>query len=270
MGKIDKKPWEEAYRDMLYWKWPESSIADWSIPSAVGFMERALKLEKGARVLDLGCALGYHSIELARRGYDVTGLELSEAFLEVARQRAEKAGVAVKLVQGDMIHLTFAQEFDAVVLWGNTFGLFRDEDNFDTLRGMAQALKKGGLALIDTQNYTKLPDKLEKGWVFSREDKNLLFLTKGTKDVLRARFGFTVIAIDLASGKRHEMPFSWRLYLLPELKRLAADAGLNLIGIYGDDPKFVDWKSWRRGEPDPYSMEGFTAKASKRILLCQV
>jgi len=269
MGKTDKKPWEEAYRDMVYWKWPGSSVPDWSIPSAVGFMERALKLEKGAKVLDLGCALGYHSIELARRGYDVTGLELSEAFLEVARQRVEEAGVAVNLVHGDMVHLTFAQEFDAVVLWGNTFGLFTDEGNFETLRGIARALKKGGLALIDMQNYTKLPDKLEKGWEFSREDKNLLFLTKGTKDVLRARFGFTVIAIDLASGKRHEMPFSWRLYLLPELKRLVADGGLNLLGIYGDDPKVVDCKSRRRSEPLPYSVEGFTGNAAKRILLCQ-
>jgi SAM-dependent methyltransferase len=232
-------------------------------------MERTLKLTQGARILELGCALGYHSIELTRRGYQVTGLDHSEAFLEVAQRRAKDASVSVNFIHGDMTHLRFTREFDAVVLWGNTFGLFSDQGNFQTLCGIAQALREGGLALIDTQNYSTLPEKLEKGWDFSREDEDLLFLGEGTRDVLNARFGFMVHAIDLTSGKRHTMPFSWRLYLLPELKRLVNDAGLSLLGIYGDDPEVVDWKSWERGQPQPYSVEGFTEKAGKRILLCQ-
>ena len=260
--------WEQAFSDMVYWKW-EGEPPDWSIPSAVGFWERTLKLTAGAKVLDLGCALGYHSIELARRGYQPTGLEWSQAFLEVARRRAAEAGVSVRFLREDMTRMTFDQEFDAAVLWGNTFAIFDDDDNLATLQGIRRALKNGGLALIDTQNYTALPEKLTQGWSFHPDQQDLLLLTEGTKDVLRGRFGFDVLALDLATGKRHKMQFSWRLYLLPELKRLLADAGLTLLAVYGDDPEFVDWKKWRRGEPDPYSPEGFTAKAAKRILLCQ-
>lgn len=262
------RSWEQVFRDMVYWKF-EGTLADHHVLSGVGFMERVLELKPGDKVLDLGCALGQHSIELGRRGYNVTGLEYSRAFLEVAEERVREAGVPVRLVQGDMIHLAFEDEFDAVILWGNTFGMFADEDNRRTLEGIRRALNPGGRALIDTQNYSSLGGELKQGWAFQDEDPNLLMLTDGTRDALRARFGFNVLAIDLATGKRHLMPFSWRLYLLPELLHMVADAGLTLLGIYGDDPAKVDWKSWRRGEPEPYSTDGFTEKAAKRILLCQ-
>jgi hypothetical protein len=114
-----------------------------------------------------------------------------------------------------------------------------------------------------------LPKALQRGWIFRGEDERLLFLTEDTKDELQGRFGFNVIAIDLASSKRHEMRFSWRLYLLPELKQLLQAAGLNLLSIFGDDPEVVDWESYESGAPYPYSVEGFTQNAAKRILLCQ-
>jgi len=268
METENRKEWQQAFADTIYWKF-NGEVPEWSVLSDVGFMEIALGLNPGSRVLDLGCALGYHSIELSRRGYRVTGLEYSYAFLEEACRKAREASVDVRFVQGDMSQMTLNEKFDAVVLWGNTFGMLSDEENRRTLFCIARVLNKGGSVLIDTQNYTTLPEKLTKDWYFHSQDKDLLFLTEGTKDVLSARFGFTVLAIDVRSGKRYKMPFSWRLYLLPELKRIVSDAGLKLVGIYGDDPKVVDWKSWKRGEPTPYSTKGFTENAAKRILLCQ-
>ena len=263
------RPWEQAFEDMVYWEW-EGLPSESGISSAVGFIERALQMPQGAKVLDLGCGLGYHAIELARRGYEVTALEWSQPFLEAATRRAAEAGVNVRFVRGDMTCMTFESEFDAAILWDNTFAIFPHEENVATLDGIRRALRSGGLALIDTQNYTSLPEELKQGWGFAGDDPNLLFLTQGTKNVLQARFGFDVIGINLATGKRPTMPFSWRLYLLPELERLVADAGLTLLAVYGHDPKVVDWKAWTRGEPYPYALEGFTERAAKRILLCQV
>jgi len=262
------RSWAQAYSDMIYWKFNGEPPA-WSVASAVGFMERVLELAKGARVLDLGSALGHHAIELARRGYDVTGLEWSEAFLEIARRKAQEASVPACFIRGDMTCMGFDKEFDAVVLWGNTFAMWSDEENLRVLRGIKHALRPGGLALIDTQNYTTLPAKLEKGWDFHPQNRSLLMLTEGTRDVLKARFGFNVLALDLSTGRRHLMPFSWRLYMLPELRRIIVEAGLEILRIYGDDPKIVDWKSWQRGDPSPYTPEGYTENAAKRIVLCQ-
>ena len=123
--------------------------------------------------------------------------------------------------------------------------------------------------MIDTQNYTGLPTDLGKSWHFCDDDDELLFLTEDTLDAKRGRFGFDVGAIRLGTGHRRHMRFSWRLYLMPELERMLADAGLDLLRVYGDDPAVVDWHEFRRGEPWLYSPDGFTDDAAKRIMLCR-
>ena len=73
----------------------------------------------------------------------------------------------------------------------------------------------------------------------------------------------------MGAGTRRTMRFSWRLYLLPELKRMLKEAGLDLLNVYGDDPAVVDWSQFSRGDPWLYSPKGFTSNAAKRILLCE-
>jgi len=66
-------------------------------------------------ILDLGCGTGGHALPLARRGYEVTGVDLSEHMLERARQKAAEAGLAISFHQGDIRSLNLGCTFDAVI-----------------------------------------------------------------------------------------------------------------------------------------------------------
>lgn len=118
----------------------------------VGFAVRAMGLQPGMRVLDLACAWGRTTLELARRGYDVTGFDLSWELIEIARLRAAAAGLPVPLVQGTVRRLPDLGLFDAVTAFYDDSVLsFEDEaDNLAALRGVARALRPGGRFLFGT------------------------------------------------------------------------------------------------------------------------
>ncbi len=120
----------------------------------VDFIEQEIGHNKSCRILDIGCGTGRHSIELARRGYIVTGVDLSEAQLAKARSKAESAGVNVQFIKADARCLSFTNEFDLVeMICEGAFPLMEtDEMNFAILRNAASALKSKGTFIFTTLN----------------------------------------------------------------------------------------------------------------------
>jgi SAM-dependent methyltransferase len=117
----------------------------------VDFAVEKLALEPGARVLDLACGHGRHSVELARRGFRVTGVDLSPRSLELAREAAAADGLAVDFVRADMRELDFDAEFDDAINLFTAFGYFEsDDEDRGVLERVARALRPGGGFLIDT------------------------------------------------------------------------------------------------------------------------
>ena len=105
----------------------------------VDFLVDVLGLEPGMRVLDVGCGPGRHTNELARRGIDALGVDISERFVEVARSQG-----AGRFERMDARSLPFDGEFDAVLsLCQGGFGLLNGTEDVEALRGMARALKPG-------------------------------------------------------------------------------------------------------------------------------
>lgn len=100
------------------------------------FIERELNYNKSLKIVDIGCGTGRHAIELAKRGYSVTGIDLSEAQLKKAREKAEQANVKVEFLRYDARNLPFENQFDAaIMICEGAFPLMEtDEMNFEILK----------------------------------------------------------------------------------------------------------------------------------------
>ncbi|MDT8286230.1 MAG: class I SAM-dependent methyltransferase [Elusimicrobiales bacterium] len=132
---------------------PASPAAVAKAPAEAALVLKKFKLKKGAALLDLCCGPGRHSVEFARRGMSVTGADFSKEYLREAAERAKKRKVPLRLIRCDMRRLPFGGEFDAAVNLFTSFGYFPEfSDDLKTLKGVARALKPGGLFLIDVVN----------------------------------------------------------------------------------------------------------------------
>ncbi len=189
-----------------------------------------LGLEPGASVLDLACGYGRIAIPLAQRGFQVTGLDLSEVLLGQARAAAAEAGVEVTWHRGDMREIPWQEAFDAVINVFSSFGYFTsEEENRQVLEGVARALKPGGRFLIDVMNRDwRVRRDLERHW-FEAGDR--IVLTEPWFDPVTGRAGETWRWLE--NGRWASMQFDTRLYTATELKGLIEAAGLRWLTVYG-------------------------------------
>jgi ubiquinone/menaquinone biosynthesis C-methylase UbiE len=119
----------------------------------VDFIVAATRLPPGARVLDVACGSGRHALALARRGFDVTGLDVSEEAITFARSAADAEGLAVDFHVADMQRLSVVlaeASFSAVVCMGNAFGYLEHDDTRAFLADVAGRLAPGGSLVVDT------------------------------------------------------------------------------------------------------------------------
>ncbi len=223
------RPWWETFFGTDYLKQYEPNVERTS--GEVDGVEAILHLRKGARILDLACGGGRHSIELARRGYRVTGYDLSEALLKEARAAARSAKVRPEFVQGDMRDLAYHGEFDAVINMFSSFGYFDSvEEERKVLAGVARALKPRGKFLMERFNRESLAYELPmQGWRVGKDGS--VILQEDTFDVLRGRYDTRQLVID-RNGTREHLG-SVRAYTLPELKELFDGAGLPIHRVLG-------------------------------------
>jgi SAM-dependent methyltransferase len=113
-------------------------------------IERMLALSKGARILDIPCGIGRHSIELSRRGYRMMGVDFKPDFIEAARASAASAGVVPEFEVGDMRSYSAAEPFDGSFCYFGSFGYANEDDDRRFVRGVADSLKPGAPFLLES------------------------------------------------------------------------------------------------------------------------
>lgn len=147
------KRWYEVLFDNYGEKYDSESFTRGTVGEC-NFIESELGFDKSLKIIDVGCGTGRHSIELATRGYQVTGIDLSASMLEKARDKAKQNGLGLDFLQCDARELPFEKEFDAaIMLCEGGFPLMEsDEMNFKILESVSKSLKINSKFIFTTLN----------------------------------------------------------------------------------------------------------------------
>jgi 2-polyprenyl-3-methyl-5-hydroxy-6-metoxy-1,4-benzoquinol methylase len=229
--------WYEELFDERYVAFYDVLGSGQTAEADVDFIERALDLEPGMAVLDLGCGQGRHAIPLAERGYQVTGVDLSEVMLERARQFAEARGARVDWQRRRMEALDGLGPFDAVLCLFTVLGYYGDDGDQKVLTRIHEVLRPGGQLMLDLSNYAgqlrRLPGET---W---RETSTGVTRERHAYDPTRGLI-VTDRTLFQVEGGRMDLPRTEvRAYLPHEVLRMLRDVGFKpelLYGAYADEP----------------------------------
>jgi 2-polyprenyl-3-methyl-5-hydroxy-6-metoxy-1,4-benzoquinol methylase len=225
-----KQWYEELFQDFADNYDRESFTSGTSVE--VDFIEKEINFNKGARILDIGCGTGRHSLELARRGYKVTGIDLSGSMISKARTRAKKENLEIDFQVKDARSLNFVKSFDlAIMLCEGAFPLMEsDEMNYSILQKAYNSISPDGKLIFTTLNglfplFHSVKEFLNKGESQGQSSGN-------TFDLMTFR-DHSVYKTEDDHGKKKILNCNERYYVPSEITWLLKSAGFRNSEIYG-------------------------------------
>jgi SAM-dependent methyltransferase len=227
-----QKPWYEQ-EDLWESLRPVLFSAE-RIKSAREEVEQVISLmdmQPGSSICDLACGVGRHSLELARRGFRVTGVDRTELYLRQAREAAAAEGLDIEFVKGDMRNFRRHDSFDAVTSLFTSFGYFEEaSDNERVLANVCASLKSNGKLLLEmvgkevVARIFRPRDWREEGGVTIMEEREVAEHWSRIEN----RW------ILLSDAKRSEYQFSHWLYSAAELCDMLRRCGFCVVEVYGN------------------------------------
>ncbi|HPA56597.1 MAG TPA: class I SAM-dependent methyltransferase [bacterium] len=230
---MEKKQWYESLFEN-YGKTYDNECFTQGTIGECDFLETEFNFDKSLKILDVGCGTGRHAIELTKRGYNVTGIDLSESQLERAREKATEAGFDIKFLKADARNLPFNEEFDAaIMLCEGGFPLMEtDEMNFEILKNVSRSLNKNGKLIFTTLNgLFPLYHSVEQFCDSTKGEGNATYRSN-TFDLMTFRdHNITELVDDL--GNKKTLDCNERYYVPSEITWLLKTLGFSKIEIFG-------------------------------------
>ena len=228
-----KKQWYETLFENYGEKYDNECFAQGTLGEC-DFIEKEINFDKSLKIIDIGCGTGRHSIELSKRGYLMTGIDLSESLLGKAREKAEQNGLQIEFSQHDARNLPFEKEFDvAIMMCEGGFPLMEtDEMNYEILRNVSKSLKDNAKFIFTTLNgLFPVFNSIEEFCASNTDDGNATYHNNNF-DVMTFRdYNITKVVDD--NGEEKELECNERYYIPSEITWLLKTLGFTKIEIFG-------------------------------------
>jgi len=230
---MNKKQWYENLFENYAKKYDKEIFTQGTIGEC-DFIEQELGYNKSLKILDVGCGTGRHSIELSKREYHVTGIDLSESQLQRAREKARVSGLTIDFQKQDAREFHLDTCYDvAIMLCEAGFPLMEtDEMNYEILRNVSRVLKKQSKFIFTTLNgLFPLYHSVEKFCASVGAEGNATYHSN-TFDLMTFR-DHNITEIEDDNGNKKTIKSNERYYVPSEITWLLKSLGYKKIDIFG-------------------------------------
>ena len=227
------KKWYEALFENYGRKYDSENYTHGTVGEC-DFIEKEINFDKSLKILDVGCGTGRHAIELTKRGYCVTGIDLSVSQLKRAKEKAETENLMIDFQRQDARNLSFNSEFDvAIMLCEGGFSLMEtDEMNFEILKNVTKSLKPHSKFIFTTSNALfSLYNSVDEFFTSTAEEGNSI-CKENTFDFMTFR-NHSIVEFEDDDGNKKTLECNERLYVPCEITWLMKSLGYTTIDIFG-------------------------------------
>lgn len=213
--------YEDFFRGVVLDVWRKAFSQEQTQEEA-DFLVTALDCEANSRLLDIPCGNGRLSLELSNRGYQMTGVDIAEGFIQEARGSSAAAGKQVDWVLANMRDIEWESQFDGAFCWGNSFHYLEFSDMEVFLAALSKALKPGGRFVLDPGTVAEviLPTMKERTWY---QEGNIIMAIENRylveESCLETDYTFII------DGKVETCRSLHWVYTVAEVKRMLEHAG---------------------------------------------
>ncbi|MDD4895632.1 MAG: class I SAM-dependent methyltransferase [Atribacterota bacterium] len=228
-----KRQWYEKLFENYAEKYDKECFTQGTIGEC-DFIEQELGYNKSLKILDVGCGTGRHSVELAKRGYNITGIDLSESQLKRAREKANANCVVIAFQQQDARDLHLDTCYDvAIMLCEGGFPLMEtDEMNYEILQNVIRVLKSKAKFIFTTLNgLFPLYHSIKQLCASTAEEENVIYHSN-TFDLMTFR-DYNITEIEDDDGHKKTIKSNERYYVPSEITWLLKCLGYQKIDIFG-------------------------------------
>jgi SAM-dependent methyltransferase len=232
MVKIIPMDWTDRYFDTQYAKFFLEGVDSKRTADQIDFIIEKTGIPKNSTIADIGCGLGRHVIEFAKRGHSVTGYDFNPEYIQKTKEAASELGIAnAEFVAQDCRKFNETARFDLVTSLWVSFGYFDDATNQDILMRMAKSLKPDGKIFIDLENR----EYILKHYIVDRyRDRQGTIILERNKFEMFTSVNKCTRTIIEPDGKRNVITREVRLYTLTEMVRMGRACSIEFDTVFGD------------------------------------
>ncbi len=183
------------------------------------------------RILDLACGTGSITVPLARKGYEMTGIDLSSEMLALAQEKADAAHVRIRFSEQNIALFDAGRGYDAVICSFDGYNyLTKSADVVSSFARVYETLNDGGMFIFDVSTPYKYENVLaDNAYVYEYDDLFLSWQNYFNKKTGLCDFYLTFFIEDGTAWRRMDEYQRQRRYPLPKLKKMAEQAGFTVL-----------------------------------------